>query len=391
MTVSATLGLEQAAVRLWDALVVGAGPAGAMAARELARRGLAVLLVDRAAFPRWKVCGACLSARALATLAQVGLGSLTAECRAVALTRLCLAGGARRATILLPTGAALSREVFDTALVRAAIAAGAAFLPQTYATLVGIAPEGRRVFLRQGAREWAAGARIVIAADGIGGRLLAGEPGMRSITVRDSRIGVGAIAAATPEAYEPGTIYMACGTEGYVGMVRLEDGRLDIAAALDRRAMQRVGGPALLAARMMQEAAWPAVPGWDALSWRGTPVLTRRSSRVASERLFIVGDSAGYVEPFTGEGMAWALEAAAALAPLAVEAASSWTPRLAARWTSTFRRTVGDRRASRTAARLLRSSYWTRGVIGLLERFPSLSQPVVRRLNRHPAQKAART
>src|SRR5256885_13265654 len=70
------------------------------------------------------------------------------------------------------------------------------------------------------------------------------------------------------------------------------------------------------------------------------------------------------------------------LFPYAPLVQSRWTPRLAARWTSTFRRTVGDRRASRTAARLLRSPYWTRGVIGLLERFPSLSQPVVRRLDR---------
>src|SRR5262249_26661731 len=69
--VSATLTLEEAARRSWHALVVGAGPAGATAARELARRGLDVLLVDRAAFPRWKVCGCCLNGNALATLAHV--------------------------------------------------------------------------------------------------------------------------------------------------------------------------------------------------------------------------------------------------------------------------------------------------------------------------------
>src|SRR5262249_3940162 len=97
----------------------------------------------------------------------------------------------------------------------------------------------------------------------------------------------------------------------------------------------------------------------------------------------------GYVEPFTGEGMAWALEAAAALGWLGVEAARQWTPRLAARWTSIFRRTVGDRRASRAAASLLRHPQLTRAVVALLHRFPVLGQPVIRRLNRRPLQKVA--
>jgi flavin-dependent dehydrogenase len=388
MTLPASLGLEEAAVRLWDVLVVGAGPAGALTARELARRGLAVLLVDRAQFPRWKVCGACLSARALATLASVGLESLTTDCHAVPLARLRLAANDCGATLDLPGGVALSRETFDAALVQAAIAAGAAFLPGTYATLAGVDAGGRVVFLRQGAREWRAGARLIIAADGLGGRLLAGEPDTRTIAVRNSRIGAGTIAAEAPAAYIPGTIYMACGTTGYVGLVRLEDGRLDIAAAYDRRAMQHAGRPAVLAAEILREVNWPAIPGLSDMAWRGTPALTRRASRVAGERLFVVGDSAGYVEPFTGEGMAWALEAAVAVAPFAAAAVRQWTTRLAARWASTWRRTVGERRACRAAARVLRHPRLTRGVVGLLERFPALGQPVIRRLHRSSVQKA---
>ena len=44
----------------WDAVVIGAGPAGAMAARELAVSGRRILLVERKHFPRWKICGALL-------------------------------------------------------------------------------------------------------------------------------------------------------------------------------------------------------------------------------------------------------------------------------------------------------------------------------------------
>ena len=58
----------------WDALVIGAGPAGSVAARELARRGCRVLLVDKATFPRPKVCGCCVNGAAIRALERLGLG-----------------------------------------------------------------------------------------------------------------------------------------------------------------------------------------------------------------------------------------------------------------------------------------------------------------------------
>src|SRR5262249_5247946 len=125
----ATLSLGAAASRDWDCVVVGAGPAGALAARELVLRGVSVLLVDRADFPRWKVCGCCLNARALGVLAAVGLGGLTRKCGSVPLSELHLAVAGGSARLPLPEGVALSREAFDTALVRAALAQGADFLP----------------------------------------------------------------------------------------------------------------------------------------------------------------------------------------------------------------------------------------------------------------------
>ena len=52
----------------WDAVIIGAGPAGAMAAHELARAGHSVLLIEKSKWPRWKVCGCCLNLNALDAL-----------------------------------------------------------------------------------------------------------------------------------------------------------------------------------------------------------------------------------------------------------------------------------------------------------------------------------
>ena len=65
---------------------------------------------------------------------------------------------------------------------------------------------------------------------------------------------------------------------------------------------------------------------------KGTAPLTRRTTPIAEERLFLLGDAAGYVEPFTGEGIAWALVAGLAVAPLAIRAAKQWHPSLGVDW-----------------------------------------------------------
>ena len=63
--------LAEVAAKLWDVVIIGAGPAGSTLALELTRQGFEVLLVDRASFPRGKVCGGCLNGNALAALDEV--------------------------------------------------------------------------------------------------------------------------------------------------------------------------------------------------------------------------------------------------------------------------------------------------------------------------------
>ena len=108
----------------WDVIVIGAGPAGALAAHQLARRQLRVLLVEKRAFPRWKICGSCLNGVALRALEQAGLGHLVAELAAVPLERIRLGLQGRQLELALPAGRSLSRGRLDLALCEAAVAAG---------------------------------------------------------------------------------------------------------------------------------------------------------------------------------------------------------------------------------------------------------------------------
>jgi flavin-dependent dehydrogenase len=385
VSIAPTLAPADAARREWDAIVVGAGPAGSLAAHELARRKLSVLLIDRASFPRWKVCGCCLNGRARAALAAAGLGDLTVRCGAQRLESILLTARGRSVHLPMSASVALSRESFDAALVEAAIRAGADFLPETRAVLE--APPGqsnervRHVDLHGKGPPLRVAARVVLAATGLGGSLARAEAS--PWTAPGARIGAGVVIATAPDFYRPGIIYMTCGAAGYLGLVRLEDGRLDLATALDPGCMRTLGGPGAAAEMLLDEAKWPIPEGLAGRGWRGTPALTRGAARVAGDRLFVLGDAAGYVEPFTGEGMAWALGAAIAVAPLAARAARDWQPALAREWGERYRRLVTHRQSiCRATAAVLRHPVLAGICVSLLARLPVLAAPVLRRLNR---------
>ena len=357
--------------------MIGAGPAGAVAARELARRGCSVLLVDKAHFPRPKVCGCCVNAAATGTLRRLGLAHVLAG--GVPLRDVRIAAGRRSAAVRLPGGVALSREAFDLALVREAVKAGAQLREGVTAKL-----EGGEVSLSAPGSPWppreSVRPNVVILATGLSGTDAPPEAG--------SRIGAGTAvpAGAVPAFFTPGTIFMATGRGGYVGLVRVEDGRLDVAAAFDISFVKASGGLGPAADAVLGEVGWPRVPGFAELPWKGTPALTRRAKVLAGERWFAVGDAAGYVEPFTGEGMAWAVASAAALAPIAARGVQQWQPSLVRDWEAAHRRALGKRqRVCRAVSRVLRSPALTGQFVRALAAFPVLARPVVAALNRAPA------
>lgn len=381
LTIAASISLDRAADRVWDVVVVGAGPAGALAARQLALGGAGVLLVDKAEFPRWKVCGSCLNRRTLSLLGRAGLGELVSSLGAVPIASMEWIVDGERATLARPSGVVVSRERFDAGLVAAAISAGARFLPSTVASTDACDHDARSVLMRRDGERGHVRARLVLAADGLGGRLLGHEePG--TPPRRRTRIGAGAIVETGFSWVEQHKLYMVCGSGGYVGLVRLEDDRVAIGAALDRALVLKSGGIAGAVGRLLDNAGVASITDVAALSWRGTPPLHFRPRRIAATRIFALGDAAGYVEPFTGEGIAWALEGAMAVTEPALAAVQRWDESLVQRWTGLHARRIRRRQwTSRMAANLLRHPRLVCLAIRLIRRRPNLARPIVNYLN----------
>lgn len=363
--------------REWDAVVVGAGIAGAMSALHLARTNLRVLLVEKSAWPRAKACGGCLNAAAMRALASSGIE--LREGSAYTGMRLCCLG--RVAHLPLPPGVAISRMRLDAILVQHAIDAGVRFIPATRATLDGPTRHGRGVVLRNPSARCVVDARVVLDCGGLATRLLP-DPAWR-IAPR-ARIGVAAILPEAPAGYRSGIIHMACAAQGYVGLVRAENGATNIAAALDPVWCHEAGGPAATVAEILRTEGFPAMQNLHRLDWRGTPRLTRMRRRLGAERrVLIVGDAAGYVEPFTGEGMAWALADAAAVVPFAREAVGFWADDIAERWSARHLRMLrAQQRVCRGISALLRHPSLLAVTLPLLDRAPAMALPLTAWLNR---------
>lgn len=359
---------------------MGAGPAGAFASYKLASAGLSVLLVERSNFPRKKVCGSCLNHAAMTLLQEEGLGEILSENKAVPLNQFWLAAGPSHAVLDMPEGAALSREVFDAGLVKKAVRKGVNFFPETRIVLEEKAAEkdpvhSLRIFKDQ--KEIGIKAKIILSADGLNGQFLEKENSFERVTDPASRIGVGKIFDGSPDFYQPGVIYMATGAEGYVGLVRLEDGRLNAAAAFDPQFLKISGGVSEAVRITLQKNRFPVMKGIEE-PWQGTFPLSRKRKRVAGYKIFVIGDSAGYVEPFTGEGIALALASAREVTEFVLKGIRNWNSHLEIGWQELYHTQMIQRQnRCRLVTRFLRNTTLTRAVVRFLSWFPQTARPLV--------------
>jgi geranylgeranyl reductase family protein len=308
-----------------EVLVVGAGPAGSAAAAALARAGLDVLLVEARAHPRPKACAEYASPRILEELRRLGLPDGAWQSDALPLRGMRVIRGRDAVEVSYadrsgPRGAwGLDRQAFDATLARHAEAAGARLLD--HASLDDLHWRGGRgglggrvagAVLRTADGRCDVRCRWLIGADGARSRV-AQRLSVERAVLAPRRLGLVAHYEGVAELPDHGEMHVGPG--GYVGLAPLAGGRLNVGMALpldgDRRAAEARFDGAI--------AALPAVTARLAGRRRLTPLrgaspIGHRVARAAGDGWMLVGDAAGFIDPFTGEGIYRALRSARAAA-----------------------------------------------------------------------------
>ncbi len=377
-------------------LVIGAGIAGCSFALRLRKHGIDVDVVEKEAFPRAKVCGCCLGPVGVHQLKELGLLD-TVMTRAVSTNRWLASLGGRQVNLKIPDGIAISREILDPMMVEAARQAGAQITMQCSATVEMIDEHSVTIRLDQQAR-LEQPARIqqpvrsnpfadrttihydcVVVASGLRAGNLKGM--LPWIEEPHGPFGV-SFMASSPDV-EPGTIYMACDHDGYVGLVQLECGRVDVAAALmSGSAGASQGDPLSRVQQILARSVFPSMRLEGLTPLMATPPL-RRTRVAGCGRMIAIGDAAGYVEPFTGEGMTWTMQSGIAAADLVAENLHQ-LHHIGERWNDYIDVSVKRRQTiCRIMTAMLRSPVACRIAATALRVLPSLARPLLH-TNRNP-------
>ena len=307
-----------------DVLVIGAGPAGAVAALVLARAGARVTVLDRASFPRDKLCGDTVNPGALRILRRLGLAHVTDG--ALGVDGMIVTGeGGVRVTGRYDDGQqgmALSRRVLDARLLEAAVAAGALFEDRILAQAPVIGADGQvtgiEVRLPSGRTERYT-ARVTIAADGRYSRVARALRLTRS-PAHPRRWAIGALFAGVAGLSSFGEMHVRAGR--YLGVAPLPDGVANGCLVTADRAILQTPGILLQALRSDAETAdrFARAELVSAPTVLGPLALDAAVAGVPG--LLLAGDAAGFIDPMTGDGLRFAfrggeLAAAEALRVLA--------------------------------------------------------------------------
>jgi len=312
----------------FDAVVVGAGPAGSSAAILLCRAGWSVALIEKARFPRRKVCGECIAASNLPLLEALGIGPAFDAVAGPALRRVALMRGNRSIEADLPAathdkhpwGRALGRETLDTLLLEQARSTGAEVLqPWSVQTL-----EGAPGDWRCGIRSMESGvtsilrSRVAIDAHGSWEAL----PSARRYRHRtDAPADLLAFKANFRGAsLDEGLLPVLSLDGGYGGMVVADGGVTTVACCVrrDRLAACRLASPGLRAGEAIESFLRRECRGVGIAlhaATRDGPWLAagplRPGIRVdAGDGSFRIGNAAGEAHPIIGEGMSMAMQSA---------------------------------------------------------------------------------
>lgn len=375
-----------------DVAIVGAGPAGAVLAARLASLGHEVVLLERAPAWRWRAGGVFASPAVAAELVDAGLDErvLRRVARSVPAMRVeTQAGTCIRLTYGAEAGVepalGLDRSALDPALVGLAAAAGAQILRGTAVQRVELADHRAptRVDARGPGGPLLVEPRVVVGADGARS-IMAEAAGVARPPRLTGRVGLTWHLADAPG--DPPLDARMVVLEGgaYCGLAPVPGGRVNVGIVLAGRAWRtHLAGRGAAATAEAVLRRVPPLPG-EAEPWRegratdpiaGASPLGCRVERRAGPDWLLAGDAAGFLDPFTGEGLHRALVSAR----LAADAIDAHLRRRAATGLGAYDRAMRARFARKDLVSLAVQAFLAR---------PALFEYAARRLARRDAVRA---
>ena len=340
----------------FDAVVIGAGPAGSAAAILLAGVGWSVALVEKQVFPRRKVCGECIAASNLPLLDALGIGAAFEAQAGPPLRQVALMRGDDCIVADLPPfdaadarhrwGRALGRETLDTLLLERARSVGVRVLqPWAVRAIDALRSDGAEhrctLVSVQTQAQLQLHAPIVIDAHG-SWEALPSERAPRRAAHKAADL-FAFKANFRDAALREGLLPVLSFDGGYGGMVVADDGVMTLACCLrrDRLDALRQAAPGLRVGEVVQAALARECAGVRNALRSALRSATREGPWLAAgpidpgirlradDALLRIGNAAGEAHPIIGEGMSMALQSAFLLGGQLIAAASgstAWTP-----------------------------------------------------------------
>lgn len=284
----------------WDVTVIGGGPAGSTAATLTAKAGLKTLLIDRAVFPREKVCGDCLNPGCWEIFDRLGVageiaGLPSARLQWVTFTNIRGRQIEHRFPNSGPPETGIRRSVLDHALLMNAEKAGVEIRQGEPVTGVE-----RGWLIKTGRRQ--VRTKFLVAADGRNSsvaRFLGAFP-----RTRTDRVACQTYFSAD----RPLHIALELNQLGYMGIGTVGQGAVNLCIVARPRQIEELRSRITERFGLTEEQRWNTVAP-----------LSRRPVGTDDPTLFYVGDAARVVEPFTGEGILYALKSGSLAAESIIE------------------------------------------------------------------------